>query len=105
MTNEVLHGLLRTKPTVLTESGSGTAYIQTSIRLPVDLSDEASQAAEGGREEGCADSSSVAPLYTLLCRPLALWTSLLVTNDVPGVLRDFVCVYFVYILFMSLKSP
>ena len=49
MTNEVLHGLLRTKPTVLTESGSGTAYIQTSIRLPMDLSDEASQAAEGGR--------------------------------------------------------
>ena len=69
----------------------------------MDLSDEAWQAAEGGREEGCADSSSVAPLYTFLCRPLALWTSLLVTNEVPGVLRDFVCVYFVYILFMSLK--
>ena len=47
----------------------------------MDLSDEASQAAEGGREEGCADSSSVAPLYTLLCRPLALWTSLAVTDD------------------------
>ena len=47
----------------------------------MDLSDEASQAAEGFREEGCADSSSVAPLYTLLCRPLALWTSLAVTDD------------------------
>ena len=47
----------------------------------MDLSDEASQAAEGGREEGCADSSSLAPLYTLLCRPLALWTSLPVTDD------------------------
>ena len=81
MTNEVLHGLLRTKPTVLTESGSGTAYIQTSIRLPVDLSDEASQAAEGGREEGCADSSSVAHLYTLLCRPSALWSYIVVTDD------------------------
>ena len=44
----------------------------TITRLPVDLSDEASQAAEGGREEGCADSSSVAPLYTLLFRPPAL---------------------------------
>ena len=40
--------------------------------LPVDLSDEASQAAAGGREEGCADSLSVATLYTLLCRPAAL---------------------------------
>ena len=48
----------------------------------MDLSDEASQAAESGREEDCADSSSVAPLYTLLCRPLALWTSLPVTDDV-----------------------
>ena len=38
----------------------------------MDLNDEASQAAAGGREEGCADSSSVAPLYTLLCRPPAL---------------------------------
>jgi len=66
----------------------------------VDLSDEAWQAAEGGREEGCADSSSVTPLYTHLCRPLALWTSLLVTNEVPGVLCDFVCVYFVYINFL-----
>ena len=47
----------------------------------MDLSDEAWQAAEGGREEGGADSSSVAPLYTLLCRPLALWTSLVVTDD------------------------
>ena len=47
----------------------------------MDLSDEAWQAAEGGREEGCADSSSVAPLYTLLCRPLALWTALAVTDD------------------------
>ena len=48
----------------------------------MDLSDEASQAAEGGREEGCADSSSVAPLYTLLCRPAALSTSLVVTDDI-----------------------
>ena len=47
----------------------------------MDLSDEAWQAAEGGREEGGADSSSVAPLYTLVCRPLALWTSLVVTDD------------------------
>ena len=47
----------------------------------MDLSDEASQAAEGGREEGCADSSSAAPLYTHLCRPPALWTSLAVTDD------------------------
>ena len=47
----------------------------------MDLSDEASQAAAGGREEGCADSSSVAPLYTHLCRPPALWTSLAVTDD------------------------
>ena len=47
----------------------------------MDLSDEAWQAAEGGREDGRADSSSVAPLYTLLCRPLALWTSLVVTDD------------------------
>ena len=47
----------------------------------MDLSDEASQAAEGFREEGSADSSSVAQLYTLLCRPLALWTSLAVTDD------------------------
>ena len=62
---------------------------ETNTRLPVDLSDEAWQAAEGGREEGCADSSSVAPLYTLLCRPLALWTSLAVTDEVPGILWDF----------------
>ena len=48
----------------------------------MDLSDEASQAAEGGREEGCADSSSVAPLYKLLCRPAALSTSLVVTDDI-----------------------
>ena len=48
----------------------------------MDLSDEASQAAEGGREEGCADSSSVAPLYKLLCRPAALSTSLVVADDV-----------------------
>ena len=47
----------------------------------MDLSDEVSQAAAGGREEGCVDPSSVAPLYTLLCRPLALWTSLVVTDD------------------------
>ena len=47
----------------------------------MDLSDEASQAAEGGREEGCADASSVAPLYTLFCRPLALWTYFAVTDD------------------------
>ena len=47
----------------------------------MDLSDEASQAAAGGREEGCADSSSVIPLYTHLCRPPALWTSLAVTDD------------------------
>ena len=47
----------------------------------MDLSGEAWQAAEGGREEGGADSSSVAPLYTLVCRPLALWTSLVVTDD------------------------
>ena len=43
----------------------------------MDLSDEAWQAAEGGREEGCADSSSVAPLYTLFCRPLALCVDIL----------------------------
>ena len=55
--------------------------MKISTRLPVDLSDEASQAAAGGREEGCADSSSVATLYTLLCRPPALWTSLVVTDD------------------------
>ena len=47
----------------------------------MDLSDEASQAAAGGREKGCAVFSSVAPLYTLFCRPLALWTSLVVTDD------------------------
>ena len=44
-------------------------------------SDEASQAAEGGREEGGAVSKSVAPLYTLLCRPPALLTPLAVTDD------------------------
>ena len=38
----------------------------------MDLSDEASQAAEGSREESGAVSKSVAPLYTLLCRPPAL---------------------------------
>ena len=42
---------------------------ETNTRLPVDLSNEASQAAAGGRQEGCADFSSVASLYTLLCRP------------------------------------
>ena len=47
----------------------------------MDLSNEASRAAEGGREKGCADSSSVAPLYTLLCCPLARWTSLIVIDD------------------------
>ena len=45
---------------------------ETNTRLPVDLCDEASQAAAGGRGEDCADFSSVAPLYTLLCRPPAL---------------------------------
>ena len=59
----------------------------------MDLSDEAWQAAEGGREEGGADSSSVAPLDTLLCRPPALWTSLFVTNEVPSILWDFVWVF------------
>ena len=47
----------------------------------MDLSDEAWQAAEGGREEGCADSSSVAPLYTLLCRPLALGVDIPVCDE------------------------
>ena len=46
--------------------------MKINTRLPVDVSDEASQAAAGGREEGCADSSSVATLYTLLCPPAAL---------------------------------
>ena len=72
MTNEVLHGLSRRKPRVLTESESRTVSMKRITRLPVDLSDEASQAAECGREECCADSLSVAPLYTLLCRPAAL---------------------------------
>ena len=54
-------------------------------RLPRDLGDdEAWRVAEGGREESCADSLSVAPLYNLLCRPLALCTSLTVTHDFPG---------------------
>ena len=66
---------------------------ETNTRLPVDLSDEASQAAAGGREEGCADSSSVAPLYTLLCRLTAIWISLAVTNEVPSILWDFVWVF------------
>ena len=48
----------------------------------MDLSDEASQAAAGGREEGCADSSSVAPfIYTHLYHPTALCTSLVVTDN------------------------
>ena len=38
----------------------------------MDLSDEVSQAAEGGKEESGAVSKSVTPLYTLLCRPPAL---------------------------------
>ena len=33
-------------------------FNETNTRLPVDVSDEAWQAAEGGREESCADSSS-----------------------------------------------
>ena len=67
----------------------------------MDLSDEAWQAAADGREEGCADSSSVAPLYTHLCRPTALWTSLVVTDEVPGILWDFV---FVFVSCTSLKT-
>ena len=46
--------------------------MKINTRLPVGVSDEASQAAAGGREEGCADSLSVATLYTLFCRPAAL---------------------------------
>ena len=57
----------------------------------MDLSDEAPQAAAGGREEGCADSSSVAPLYTFLYRPPALSTSSALTDY----LLDFMdcCIY------------
>ena len=47
-------------------------FNETNTRLPVDVSDEAWQAAEGGREESGAVSKSVTPLYTLLCRPPAL---------------------------------
>ena len=59
----------------------------------MDLSDEASQAAESGREEGCADSSSVAPLYTLLCRPAALSTSSAVTADLVVFMLWDCCIY------------
>ena len=51
---------------------SSVQFNETNTRLPVELNDEASQAAAGGRQEGCADFSSVASLYTLLCRPSAL---------------------------------
>ena len=37
---------------------STIVFNETNTRLPVDVNDEAWQAAEGGREEGCADSPS-----------------------------------------------
>ena len=43
---------------------------EISSKLPLDRSDEASQVAEGGKEESCADLSSVAP-YVLFS--IALW--------------------------------
>ena len=41
-----------------------------SSKLPRDRSDEASQVAEGGKEESCADSSSAAPYIPF---SIALW--------------------------------
>ena len=45
---------------------------ETSTYLPWELSDEASQVADGGREESGAEHSAVASLYPLLCCPPAL---------------------------------